>query len=369
MSKTALWTVIAIVIIELTAHIALRQTVAGSQGSALHRYFEYGRSIEGKIVRRVGQDDVQSHPLARAGWFRKRQQIDDPAARDHSKTRVLVYGMSFSNLVADELENLGGDELLVQRFAGPSAPLSHSYAYIEKHRPYSRGDIVILGILASSLPRINSLTHMTANFEQPGAHFYPRYKLDDSEQLEKFEIEIFSLQELREALGDEARWRQIKSEVGKNDAYYDALIFEKSLLDESVFARLLKRAWGQRSLNETDRQFHDENGFKNTENTLEVSKALVRDFARSVRLDGAQPFVILFNDRGFDDHLFQVLAPVLNSEAIPYFSTHRQFPASDRSNFVPDGHFRPEIDRRIALSVFGEIRTMINAAGRVQTTN
>ena len=56
------------------------------------------------------------------------------------------------------------------------------------------------------------------------------------------------------------------------------------------------------------------------------------------------PIVLVFNDRGFSDHLFQIFEKTFAEHDIPYLSTHESAPASDLSNFIPDGHFRPDLD-------------------------
>ena len=123
----------------------------------------------------------------------------------------------------------------------------------------------------------------------------------------------------------------------------------------SVYGRLLKRAWGQRSLNANISRYHNSQGFTNHERTVDVARALIADFVDKVRSDKAIPYVILFNDRFYENHLYQSLESVLNRKKIPYYSTHHSFPATELSNFIADGHFKPEIDIAIATEVHEEI--------------
>ena len=101
-------------------------------------------------------------------------------------------------------------------------------------------------------------------------------------------------------------------------------------------------------------------GFKNEERLIDLAQALVARFADSVRADDAIPYVILFNDRGYDDHLHQVLEPVLIQKDIAYYSTHLSFPASNLANFIADGHFTREIDAQIANSVYQHLQQVVN---------
>ena len=78
--------------------------------------------------------------------------------------------------------------------------------------------------------------------------------------------------------------------------------------------------------------------------------------------EGGRPIVvILFSDRGFADHLDQALAPVLKTNNVHFVSSHEVAPAGNLSNFVPDGHFRPDIDSEIGRRLATAIR---NAVGR-----
>ena len=132
---------------------------SASSTGPLNRYFEYGRSVESKIRRMVGPDGRQ-HPLFSAGWVEQQG-----ATAPESGASMTVYGQSFSNHVA-----LASKEFLrdfeTRLIGGPAATLSHSYFAFLQDKHWSKSEVVVLGILASSLPNIQSMTHMTA--------FWPR---------------------------------------------------------------------------------------------------------------------------------------------------------------------------------------------------
>lgn len=355
MLRLSLWSLLAVVALELSINTAFKSPDNNVPPGKLQQYFNYGRSIENKMIKMVGSDDSAANSLAKSGWLETKTTSDQNPPISRSKQQVFVYGMSFSNHIGEILAE-SDTSLEIQLFAGPAAPLNHSYSYYDYHRPHGPGDIVILGILASSLPRINTLTHMTANFEGPAAYFYPRYHLDKSNRLVKEEIPIYSLADLRRRMHNRAEWESIRENLSRSDSFYDSILFNHNLSDESVYARLLKRAWGQKKTLETIHRFHGSEGFKNTERMVEVAQSLVSDFARKARADQALPYVILFNDRGYDDHLYRILEPVLKRDNIAHYSTHRHFPATQLSNFIPDGHFTPEIDHSIAAAVLQDIR-------------
>ena len=64
-------------------------------------------------------------------------------------------------------------------FGGPAAPANHSYACfvrrVEAKR--DRAPIQILAMLASSIPRMETISGLTTSFEGPEPFTYPRYSL------------------------------------------------------------------------------------------------------------------------------------------------------------------------------------------------
>jgi hypothetical protein len=358
MMRTTLWVVFFAIVIDITINSIFTIPYPYSRGEQLANYFEYGRSVESKIVRAVADNDSDAHVSSKIGWFKSRDEIRELTDARESSVNTYIYGMSFSSHIGVILAKID-KSLNIKLFDGPGAPLNHSYAYYESTRPHEKGDIVILGILASSLPLINTMSHMTSSFESPSPHFYPRYRLDDNNNLVKDEIDIKSLSDLRAALNDAEIWRGVKEGLARNDSFHDPFVFERSVLDHSVYFRLIKRAWGQRSLAQNFNRYHDRNGFKNNERMVEVAQRLVSDFVDNVRSDGAIPYLLLFNDRGYDDHLYQMLKSVLNNKDIPYYSTHQRFPATNLANFIPDGHFTPVIDVEIARDVQRQLQEIM----------
>lgn len=354
MTRIILSSLIAVVIIDVTINYAFKPPQNNIQPGKLSQYFDYGRSIESKLFRKVSKNNKTADIITKAGWFISSKNTALKKNTSDNKRQMYIYGMSFSHHIG-EIISKRDNTLDVKMFGGPSAPLNHSYTYYQHHRPHQKGDIVILGILASSLPMINTLTHMTSNFESPAAHFYPRYRLNTNNHLIKKQLPINSLSELRITMHDKNQWFNIKETLKKEDSFYSTLLFSQNYTDKSVYLRLLKRAWGQRHKSKILEQYHNEKGFKNTERLVDVTQTIVKRFAQQVRNDDAIPFVILFNDRGFDDHLYTILKPVLDNSSIQYYSTHSDFPAKKLTNFIPDGHFTHEIDTSIAMKILKKI--------------
>jgi hypothetical protein len=365
MIRTITWTLLFALLLDVTINIILSLPYVQNGNSTLKQltvYFEYGRSVEGKLLKMIGDSNATARNIAKAGWFKPEEINPEPSEKSPAATNVYIYGMSFSAHIGEILSEMD-DSLNVKMYGGPGAPLNHSYAYysLTRHQ-HEEGDIVIIGLLASALPRLNTMTHMTKNWEAPAPHFYPRYRINDDREIIEDSIDIQSLDELRAIIENEAAWEKVKEELEKNDSFYDPIVFEEDILDLSVYGRLLKRAWAQKSINSKTSQYHNSEGFSNQDGTLDVARKLVSDFVDSVRADKANPYLILFNDRLYHDHLYAALEPVLTSKKIPHYSTHHRFPATDLSNFIPDGHFTPEIDRSVAASVYQDLMTVIDVS-------
>ncbi len=329
---------------------------------ALQRYFEYGRSVEGKIRRMVGPTDDVTHPLALAGW------IVPPAgqprtAEPDGKVLVAVYGMSFSAHAANAMREQ--DPFFVVRNAGgPGATLGHSYAMYQRDRGEHTARVAVLGVLASSFPSLSTLTHATWNFEAPSPHFYPRFALEGG-VLVSSPPPIASLADLRDALADESRFARVVETLRENDAFYDPFVFRQSALDDSVLARTLRRAWGQRRKRDTIDRFHDaKEGFTNEEEALDVARAIVRAFVAQARQDRVIPVLLLINDQGYGDHLYRALLPVIEETRVDTVSTHEIAAANDPANFVRDGHFTHENDLRIGRALGEAIHGALDRESR-----
>jgi hypothetical protein len=313
--------------------------------SSLQRYFNYGRSIESKVRWMTADSDQEASPLARSGWLvREMDRRDRPA--EGRQTLVAFYGMSFSNRIGEQLEIV--DERLSSRLSsGPGAAIGRSYADYLLDRGRHEARVVVLGILASSVPATGTVTHMTWNFEAPGSHFYPKFVMNGSE-LSRIEPPAHSLAEFRELLEDEASWQRLVDFIETHDPYFDRWAFRADPLDHSVIGRLLRRAYAQSSFRRESARYHDSDGFTDHEGSITVSRRIVEAFAERARDDGTLPVVLLFNDRGFADHLYQALHGRLDALDVPYVSSHEVIRPGELSKFEPDGHFQPEYDREIA---------------------
>jgi hypothetical protein len=326
--------------------------------TGLQRYFDYGRSVESKLRAMVGPTLAESAPIAQAGWLEPATTDDLPShASAPGHTLIAAYGQSFTRRLLAALQAV--DARYEQRFrGGPGSPLSHSYEQYRLERGSHDADVVVIGVLASAIPELASLTNMTVQFEAPAPCTYPRFVLRDG-KLTAIQPSVRSLQQLRDALADPVRWRRFVAELERYDEGYEAFVFERDPLDLSSLGRSARRAFGQRHARKYKARFVGERGFTNYAGVIDVAEALLAEFAASVRADGKQPMVLLFNDRGYSDYLYRALGPRLARRGVPYFSTHELAPATRAELFVPDGHFVPAIDRALATALRERLGTVL----------
>lgn len=323
-------------------------------------YFNYGWSIEAKIRRAIGPTDDTSAPLMMAGWIedelRKPHPIDNPTAQS---LIVSVYGMSFSNHIAEAMAHLD-PRIRLRLFAGPAAPPNHSYAIYERDRG-GPSRVVVLGVLGSSVQGLMTDNGMTSKFEGPAPFTYPRLFPGPGGLVADWP-EVRTLDDLRARLADPAAWENYVSHIAATDPFYDRFLFRHDIGDYSAFVRMIRRARAQSWQASVTARIHGPSGFVLDSPVTESLRAIVAEFAARARRDGKLPVALLIHDRGYRDHLYRLLEPVLARDAIPSLSTHRICPDTDPRNFVTDGHFTHEATDKIAAALLDLIHRELSSA-------
>jgi hypothetical protein len=299
--------------------------------------------------------DGRVAPVAQAGWL-DGPDVDEQPRGPSGPDRLFVaaYGQSFMTDLL--LAAQAADARFEFRFAGgPAAPLSHVYKRYELDRPAHQAKIVVLGVLASALHQLTTLTPMTESFEAPTPYTYPRYVLAGGE-LREIPAPLADLAALRQALADPAAWSAFRASLARSDAAFYAPIFDGDLLDGSTIGRLVRRALGHRHGLDFQARYHGPRGFTNADHLLDVSRALFARFAATARADGRRPLVVLFDDRGYAGHLEAAFATTLDGDGIEYVSSETVAPSTDPANLVADGHFTPEVNRRLGAAFLQRLR-------------
>lgn len=343
------WTVALLIAMDAGVNFIFRAPPDPARATSLQRYFEYGRSIEGKLRRYVGRSPDQDALIVRAGWL---TDCGEPEVARPGALAFDTYGNSFVDNVARQLEEID-PKLAGQGFGGPAAPVNHSYAcFMQRARlGLARAPIQILGVLASSIPRMLTVSGLTTSFEVPEPFTYPRYSLASDGSLMAHWPSIRSLADLHAALADSEKWRHFLGELATYDYYYDPELVRANIFDHSVIGRMVRRAWAQRSYRMRTAALRPHDKYSGAPEIAPVLVKLLINFADTARKAGESPIVILFEDQGFGTSLSAVVAPALRVHNIDFVATSAIASPTDSSNFIPDGHFVPEVNAKITQAV------------------
>jgi len=343
------WSLAALVLLDMAVGLATRPPAdPRREGSALQTYFDYGTSIEAKLRRAIGRTPGEAAPIISSGWLAKEC---DRTVPDHGRGGVSVYGMSFSNRVADQLA-AQDPALTVDKFAGPGAPLNHSYACFLRRDAAGRdhNPVQVLGVLASSIRRLTTLSGISTSFEQPQPFTYPRYTAGAAGGLTAIPPPILSEADLRRVLATPGGWRDYVAKLDEHDDFASPWLANGGIADWSVTLRLIRRAWGQHYLRAKTDAIRGNDDFSGDPTVVPAMRAIMVDFAARVRRAGKRPVIILFEDRGYEDAFRRSVVPTLVAHGIPYVLTSDVVQSGNPANFMADGHFTPAIDARIAAA-------------------
>ena len=237
------WLLAWLIMIDIAVSLAFGPSANRGHAPDLTRYFEYGRSVEGKLARKMAEDPSRGGNILSAGWI-DHEQLKQLPDRPHEGANLLVaaYGQSFTLNAANAAAKMD-TRVTIRPFGGPGAPPSHSYAAYLADAPYRKADVVVFGVLSSTIGLMGSLSGLFSNFESPAPFTYPRYRLTGDRLSAELPL-IRSETEFRAAfLRRSGTWQQFKAQLEQSDRGYDAFTFEESVADSSSIVRLLRRGW------------------------------------------------------------------------------------------------------------------------------
>ena len=335
-------TLIILFVMDMNVALFLSWADANRQFGALVRYFDYGRSVPGKLARWEANPDAPGN-LFNVAWpsamlaqsaekFAKETEGGGPVIR--------AYGMSFVKNILHAART-HRPELQVDHHAGPGAPPNLTFSLFLDDRPNRRpGDIAVLGILASSVPGLAALSNRTWVFEQPAPMTYPVFRLSD-DGLERIDPLVQTAEQQRSLSENLEAARAWVKQLSTEDVFFSTVAFGVPILDTSPFARLVRRSLAVGAVEDTKEQILTEDAYPYEE----VLRRMIVAFAATARDDGQIPVVMLIqtHDRR-DADVLAIVAPVLEEFYIPYFATAEQFDPNNISGFVADGHYKNEID-------------------------
>ncbi len=350
-AKIVLWVLVWLALTDVAVNLAFGSRSA--KDTTLGRYFEYGRSVEGKLALALAEERKKGSLLS-AGWtdpeLLKAVSWDRQPGTDLTGA---VYGQSFSMQATNAAVALDG-KITLRGFGGPGAPPNHSYSGYLADTPYRKADVVVFGVLSSSVPDMGSMSGLIWQFESPAPFTFPRYHLAGAQLTEEQPL-IRTENQFRDAFGKPA-WHQFKQQLAKSDRGYDWFIFEKSPLDRSSIVRLVRRGWAAHHEGYDQGVYDSHTGFNPQSEEVQVLRAMLVDLSRRTQARGERLVVLLLHTRGQSDHLYRAIGPTLDAAKIDYISTHTIFSANDPTNFLPDGHYVPTTNQKLAAVLAGRLR-------------
>lgn len=322
--------------------------------NSLERYFDYGRSIEGKLNRMVASTVESSDPIINLGWIDPQAWESRPdAPKDDDDLLVAYYGMSFSDDIGRALTEIDSN-ITLRSIVGPSAPPNHSYAaYMADTSGRANADVVMFTVLSSSLKRMRSLSGLSWNYEHPSPYSYPYYHLNSQGELVAVEPAIANAEEFVSAFTRKGEsWQQLKAQMAKYDVGFDPIVFNNSWTDKSALLRLLRRGWANRVRQRSDRGLYNPaTGFNPEAPEIETLKVMFSNFVTTARDANQLPLIVIISDGGYDNSLYKILSPHFQSINAPALSTYELIPSDNPANFKTSGHFTPAANIEIAKAL------------------
>lgn len=360
--STALWLAVWLALIDVFINLAFAypRDPKNTAPGALRLYFDYGRSVEGKLIRETRSDPKETAPITLAGWYDP-LVVNEPAA-DAGRDVVSIYGMSHAMRLALALDRTS-KRFVARRVGAPGATSNWSYgAYLRDHGG-GKSKAAVLAFLSSNLSAINTMSSMTWGIDLPNPYTSDRFFVADG-GLGVVHPPYASFKDYAAALGDPAKWAAAKSVFAANDTMYNDFLITRSALDSSSLFRLARRAYGQKYFREKRKDSLDQSGFQPESEQVKVAQAIVRDFAADARKNGMTPVIFIANNFGYSDFLFQALEPALVADNIPYLNSAAIISPNDPRGYLPDSHFTDQSDEKLANELEKIILANAPAAAR-----
>ncbi len=319
--------------------------------SFFQSYFEYGRSVEGKLIRMTPRPDAKLSVVVGDGWLGGDgyRSLPNVALRPDNLL-IAMYGMSHVGELGEAIRKTD-KRYLIRRFIAGGAPPNWSYAAYDLDKGRHRADVVILGLMTDSVPLISATTGMTAYFDMSYPYTFPRYVAENDRLMATYPP-FDTAEGFREYFYNPAKWNRYREWLKENDKYFDPILFQRSPLDQSATLRLLRRSYAEKEKRDKSRSVYTKNGFVEESQEVEILRTIVRSFAESARERNIIPIVYLVNNEGRGDHLYRAVKPVLDGGRIPYLSTHIICPPDNPRVFSGiNSHFTASKDMELAREI------------------
>ncbi len=345
----AAWMLTSLMVIDIVVNIIFHPPASPhAEPSAMQDYFDYGRSVEGKLDRMTRPSEVESAPRVRGGWLNSDHYKSLPnKASKPDEVLVALYGMSHTQCLWEAIQKTD-EKYLIRGFMSAGATPNWSYAAYELDKGGHKADVVILGIMTEGVSQVASTTGMTVYFDINYPYTFPRYRVNDNKLIASWPP-FLDAKGYIESFYSPSKWDQYRAWLAKNDKYYNSILFKKSLFDHSAFVRLLRRAYSEKVKQKITSGIKTNTGFIESSEEVVVLRTIVKTFAESARNENIIPIIYIVNLKGQSDSLFRILKPVLDAHKIQYLSTHIICPPDDPRVYLSENsHFVPSKDMELA---------------------
>jgi hypothetical protein len=353
-----LWICTYLVIIDIAINIVFSypKDPRNISPSAIRQFFEYGRSIEGKLSRMTRKEIDESAPIVSAGWLvgSPNRLVTNNLNGDTGPV-ITVYGMSHAGLLAEDMAKI--DSSFAIRFMGaPGAVPTWSYASYLFDKDQYHSEVVILGIMTRGVPLICTTSGATNHFDAVYPYTYPRFFVNNG--ILRYVLPPFiSYKDYIEYFYNPVKWKAYINWLREYDKFYNPALFRKAILDSSSIFRLLRRAYAYSMQRKKEAEvYRDDKGFNVESDEVKILKSLVVEFSKIAKRQNSLPIIYIVNNVFMGDRLFKLLEPTLISNKIPFLSSHDICPPNDPRFYLPDSHFIPSKNLELANKMIKLIR-------------
>jgi hypothetical protein len=322
-------------------------------------YFEYGRSIEGKLDKLKRRASLQSTPILGYGWLENKRYERLPKKNKDDQVLVAVYGMSHAKALGDAITEVNS-KYVIRSITGPGVPPGWSFAAYEADKNLHEAKVVILGIMTDNIAYISATSGSTSYFDLSHPYTFPRYYVENDKLKEIFPP-FYTEKGFKEYFFDGEKWAEYKIWLKNHDKFYNSYLFNSSIADISAILRVVRRAYAQKHKERLFNTVYTTLGFNQDCEEVLALKKIIEIFASSVRERRATPILYIVNNEGRGDHLFRVLKPTIDLYDIPYLSTHIICPPDNPRVFKQgDSHFTEAKDEELASEMIKIIENQLS---------
>lgn len=347
--RTLLWALFWLIMLDVAASMAFAYPadVKNVNPGQLPLFFDYGRSMEGRLRRMTRANPRETAPITLAGWYRPLQAVDRPAKPGGFV--VTIYGMSHAVRLADALERVS-QRYSARSIGAPGATTNWSFGAFRRDVGRRRSRVVVLALMSSTLPNITSLSPMTWNTSFPLPYTQDRYLLNRG-RLTVIVPPYDSFGGYVATLSSPQKWASALEVFKRYDPFYEPWLFKATPLDHSALVRMARRGWGNRRDREQATAVLSKIGFDANSEPIRLANAIILAFATEARRDGQLPVIYLVNNLGYGNQLRRAMQQTLDKNQIPYLSSDSVVDPSDPSNYLPDTHFTNLNDEKLAIGL------------------